>query len=355
MTNRRATSADVARLAGVSRTTVSFVLNERAEARIGAATRARVLEAAEQLGYRAHGPARQLAEGATRTLALVLRRSAEQVAMDPLLPETLRGLTDTARAAGYRVQVAPLAAEPGLVLDLLRSGEVDGLVISGPRVEDERLDGLDDPTIEELPIVVHGSLPGSALPSVDVDNGAGARQAVDHLIALGHRQIACITNAPLGYTSARERLDGYRAALSAAGIPHDPRLEAIGDFDPPSGGRAMAELLGRGVDFTAAFVAGDSVALGAIAALRESGRGVPRDISVVGFDDIPLAAYVDPPLTTVRLPARDLGAQAARVLLDRLAALTVPARTVLATRLVVRGSAIRPTVAPAPAAALMGR
>lgn len=355
MAKRRATSADVARLAGVSRTTVSFVLNDRADARIGAATRSRVHQAADRLGYRAHGPARQLAAGATRTLGLVLRRSAEQVAIDPLLPETLRGLTDQARAAGYRVQVEPLSAEPGAILDLLRSGEVDGLVISGPRIEDEALDGLDDPAADELPIVVHGSLPGSGLPSIDVDNVTGARQAVEHLITLGHRHIACITNAPLTYTSARERLEGYRAALEAAGIPAEPALEAIGGFDPPSGSRAMTELLGREVDFSAVFAAGDSVALGAIAALRQAGRRVPRDISIVGFDDIPLAAYLDPPLTTVRLPARELGALAGRILLDRLQAIAVPARTLLATRLMVRGSAVAPTAATAAAVVLMGR
>ena len=349
MTQRRATSADVARLAGVSRTTVSFVLNGRPEARIREATRARVLAAADRLDYRAHGPARQLAAGATHTLGLVLRRSPEKVAVDPLLPETLRGLTEAARSADYRIAVEPLQADPGLILDLLRSGEVDGLVLSGPRVEDEGLDGLDDPGSEDLPIVIHGSLPGSGLPSVDVDNTSGARQAVEHLLALGHRRVACITNAPLGYTSARERLAGYHAALAAAGLASDPRLEAAGDFDPPSGGRAMADLLGREVDFSAVFVASDSVALGAIAALRQAGRRVPGDISIVGFDDIPLAAYLDPPLTTVRLPARDLGAQAGRILLDRLHAIAVPARTLLATRLMIRGSAV------APAAVLTGR
>jgi LacI family transcriptional regulator, galactose operon repressor len=349
MSNRRATSADVARLAGVSRTTVSFVLNDRADARIGAATRKRVLEAADRLGYRPHASARHLAAGTTHTLALVLQRSAEQAAMDPLLPEMLRGLTESVGTLGYRVQLESLGEGSGAVLDLVRSREVDGVIVSGPRLEDPGLAGLEDPANAELPIVIHGSLPGSGLPSIDVDNFSGARQAVEQLIGLGHQRIACICSARMGFTSAQERRAGYRSALAEAGLPTERSLEASGDFEPASGSQAMSDLLEREVDFSAVFVASDSLALGAIAALRAAARNVPGDVSVVGFDDIPLAAYVDPPLTTVRVPARDLGGQAGRLLIDRLNAVAVPARTLLATRLIVRGSAA------APAAIVMGR
>ncbi len=340
MASKRATSYDVARMAGVSRTTVSFVLNERPGSAISEATRARVLAAAKTLGYSAHGPARQLAGGASRTLGLVLCQSPEQVAVDALLPDTLRGLAGAARSAGFRVLVESLPHHGDGYADLIHSRQVDGLVVSGPRADDRT---LADPGVAELPIVLQGTLAGSPLPSVDVDNVADARQAVEHLLALGHRRIACITNAPLTYTAAADRVAGYRAALSAAGLEAADDLLAEGDFDAASGHRAMAELLRRGDRFTAVFVASDVVALGAVAALREAGLEVPRDVSVVGFDDIPLAAFFDPPLTTVPLPAYELGLRAGQVLLERVAGRPVQRRTVLAAALVVRGSTAPPS------------
>src|SRR4029077_19275146 len=134
------------------------------------------------------------------------------------------------------------------------------------------------------------------------------------------------------YTAAQERLAGYRAALAAAGVAYDPVLVAEADFDAPSGHTAMAELLAR-TTFDAAFIASDVVALGAIGALRQAGRRVPDDVSIVGYDDIPLAAYFDPPLTTVRLPAFELGQAAGRALLERIAEPAISHRTLLPTEL----------------------
>lgn len=333
---RRPTSADVAARAGVSRTTVSFVLNGRADAKIPEVTRRRVLQAAEELGYFPNAPARQLAGGRSHVIALVLRQSAEQVASDAFLVETLRGLAATARAEGLRVMVEPLALDgpESSYASLLRAQQADGLVVSGPRT--------DDPSLLELvrdgfPVVLQGSLPDVPVASVDVDNVAGARQAVNHLLALGHRRIACITNAPFVYTAARERVEGYRLALAAAGIAADDALVEEGGFDAPSGHRAMTALLAR-TNFEAAFVASDVVALGAIGALRERRRRVPDDVSVIGFDDVPLAAFFDPPLTTVRLPAFELGQAAGQALIRRIADPTVADRTLLPTELVVRAS-----------------
>jgi DNA-binding LacI/PurR family transcriptional regulator len=172
---------------------------------------------------------------------------------------------------------------------------------------------------------------------VDVDNEAGARLAVEHLLALGHRRIACITNAPTAYTAASERVAGYREALAAAGIDEEPGMIAEGAFDAQSGHRAMADILSRSTP-DAIFVASDVVAIGAIAGLREAGLSVPGDVSVVGFDAIPLAAYLDPPLTTISLPAHDLGRAAGRALLDRIAGRPVAGRTLLPTELIVRAS-----------------
>jgi LacI family transcriptional regulator len=333
---RRPTSADVATAAGVSRTTVSFVLNGRQDVKIPDETRQRVLSAAQRLGYHPHAPARQLAGGRSHVIALVLRQTAEQIASDAVLAETLRGLAGAARAAGARVlveQLAPGDADASYAA-LLRAQHADGLVISGPRLDDPSIIGLVN---DDFPIVIQGAFPGLAVASVDVDNVAGSRGAVEHLLSLGHRRIACITNAPVVYSAARERLEGYRQALRAAGLPTPDELVAEAAFDAPSGRTAMARLLAT-TSFSAAFVASDVVALGAIGALRDAGMRVPRDISIVGFDDIPLAGYFDPPLTTVRLPAFELGQAAGRVLFDRIAGRPIVDRILLPTELVVRGS-----------------
>jgi DNA-binding LacI/PurR family transcriptional regulator len=336
---KRPTSADVAAAAGVSRTTVSFVLNDRADIKIPAATRVRVLDAARQLDYHPHAPARQLAGGRTHVIALVLHQSPEQVASDAVLAETLRGLASAARSRGFRVLVEPLGPDTAdaSYSSLLRAQHADGLVISGPRSDDPALIDL---VADGFPIVLQGAFPDLDVTSVDVDNVAGARGAVEHLLSLGHRRIACITNAPLVYTAAQARLTGYLEALAAAGIEAAPELVAEAAFDAPSGHVAMAGLLAR-TTFDAAFVASDVVALGAIGALRSAGLRVPDDVSIVGFDDIPLAAYFDPPLTTVRLPAFELGQAAGRALLERIADQAVPHRTLLPTELILRGSTAR--------------
>jgi LacI family transcriptional regulator len=338
---RRPTSADVAIEAGVSRTTVSFVLNGRTDVKIPNDTRQRVLSAAERLGYHPHASARQLAGGRSHVIALVFRQTPEQIAGDAILAETLRGLAAAARSVGFRVLVEPLAPDgpDATYTALLRAQHADGLVVSGPRVDDPSLAAL---IAEDFPIIIQGALPGVAVASVDVDNVAGARGAVEHLLALGHRRIACITNAPVVYTAAKERLEGYRLALAGAGLPIVDDLIAAAAFDAPSGHAAMVQLLGRGVPFDAVFVASDVVALGAIGALRDAGLRVPSDISIVGFDDIPLAAYFDPPLTTVRLPAFELGQAAGRALLERITDHATVSRTLLPTELIVRASTAPP-------------
>lgn len=338
MARKRPTSADVARLAGVSRTTVSFVLNANPGVQISPATRRRVLEAAESLGYTPSASARSLAGGSTRTLGLVVRQPPEQVAADALLADLLRGVSAAARDAGYRVLVEPIAPGDASYAALVRGRHVDGLILSGPLVEDRAV--LADQV--DLPVVLHGSLSGTQVPSVDVDNRAAARSVVEHLIGLGHRAIACVANSDASCVAAEERLAGYREALEAAGIPRDERLVTAAAFDANTGHAALTRLLRRGVPFSAVFAGNDVVALGVIAAARASGLRVPGDLSVVGFDDIPLAAHFDPPLTTVRVPAYELGFTAGRALVDRIAGRLGPVRSILATRLVVRESATAP-------------
>ncbi len=334
MSRDRPTSADVAKLAGVSRTTVSFVLNERADIRIPQATRARVLEAAVQLGYHPDAAAGQLARGDSLTIGLVLRMDASQIASDALLPQMVMGLGEAARVANYQVLLESLPPAPGGYRRLLQSRRVDGLVVSGPLVEDGELRDVRD---DGYPIVVHGHAASPVAPSVDVDNSSGARKAVGYLVEKGHTSIAMITNAPVSYASARERVEGYKLALQDAGIEFDPDLVAEGSFMPASGQTAMSRLL-VGRRFTAAFIASDAVALGAMAAARAARRRVPEDLSLVGFDDIPLASHFDPPLTTVTVPAYQLGVAAGNVLLAQIKGETVPQRTLFDTELCIRES-----------------
>lgn len=334
MARGRPTSFDVAHLAGVSRTTVSFVLNGRDDMSISQVTQDRVREAARTLGYEPSAPAAQLARGSSLTIGLALRQDPGQVASDALLPQIVQGVGDAARGANYLVLVESLPPLPGGYRRLLQSRRIDGLIVSGPLADDVELRRAND---DGFPIVLQGHMPTLSAPSVDVDNVAGAKAAVSCLIEQGHTGIAMITNAPLTYTSAAERLDGYRLALIEAGIEFDPQLVAEGAFMAQSGFEAMAMLLQRR-PFTAVFVASDVLALGAIGAVRAVGRRIPADISIVGFGDVPLAAHFDPPLTTVSIPAYALGKTAGNLLLALIRGETVPQRTLLETEFKVRES-----------------
>ena len=306
MPKKQATSQDVADLAGVSRTTVSLVLNNVPGMKISKETRQRVLEAARQLNYYPASAARTLASGRTHRIGLVFCEQRDHLIADAFLPAFLRGVSDLAHQESYRVvfQSAENATGETAYAGLLREQHVDGLIVSGPRSDDFHLSHLHE---EGYPLVLHGRSPDCALPFVDVDNIGGACKAVNHLIGLGHHRIGLITNAPLSYTSSQDRLTGYRLALQEAGLSLDDELVRYGEFSPESGQKAMESLLALPSLPSAVFIASDVVALGAMAAVRAQGMRIPRDIALVGFDDIFLAAYVSPPLTTVHLPAYGLG------------------------------------------------
>lgn len=318
MKARRVTSQDVADRAGVSRTTVSLVLNEVQGIQISEETRRRVLEAAQFLDYVPEAAAQALASRRVGIIGLILTRSPRHIASDTFLTQILDGLVEVVHEQGMRLLIDILEThhQKETYLHLIRSKRIDGLILSGPRFDDAALKSLE---ADGFPTVLMGSLPESGFYSVDVDNFNAAREAVDHLIRLGHKRIACITNAPTSYTAAAERLRGYRRALEAAGLPYDHLLVRQGDFEPESGYQQMMKLLQteyvQKEPFTAAFVASDVVAFGAKAAIREFNLKIPDDIALVGFDDVPFARYSDPPLTTVRLPAHDLGRTAGNQLI----------------------------------------
>jgi LacI family transcriptional regulator len=332
---KRVTAQEVADLAGVSRTTVSFVLNDVPGVRISEETRQKVLRAVKELGYFPHAAARSLATRKSYLIGFVLCQSPDRVFSDAFLPEVLKGVSEVARSSGFRVLVESVEdiTRPNAYIELVWEQRIDGLILSGPRSDDEQLPKLRK---EGFPVVLLGQLPGSGFPSVDVDNVSGAKKAVEHLIRLGHQRIGIITNAPPQYTGCAHRLEGYKKALLEHGLPYDEELVRYGDFTEESGYKAMKEMLP--LSPTAVFVASDLVAFGALAAIRELGLSIPKDVAVVGFDDVRLARYINPPLTTVRLPAYELGASAADMLVKIIKGEECEERLLLPTELVIRES-----------------
>jgi len=301
-----ATIKDVAREAGVSVATVSRVLNGSGP--VSEQTGQRIREVAGRLRYVPHGGARSLITRKTHTLGVLLPDLYGE-----FFSEVIRGMDDTAQHHGFHLLISRSHADKHGIETAMRAmrGRVDGVVAMSPDLDAESL--LDVPAM--LPVVLLCSAPrGDGADSLTIDNYAGSKAMVSHLIKLGHKRIAIIKGAPRNYDAA-ERFRGYRLALRQAGITLEPSLSPEGGFTEAGGYAAALELLKLNPRPTAIFAANDSMAIGALSALRESGVRVPEDIAVAGFDDIPLARYMDPPLSTVRVPTYDLGARAVEILL----------------------------------------
>lgn len=211
MVKSRPTQRQIAEEVGVSRTTVSLVLNDVPGTRITPETRQRILEVARRLNYYPDAAARTLVSGRTQTIGFVLCQSPDCIFVDAYLPEVLRGVGEVVQENGFRVLIHSVTdvTAPEAYIGLVREKHIDGIILSGPRSDDQQLPRL---KAEDFPIVLLGQLPSSGIPFVDVDNVGAAKQAVEHLIELGHRRIGIITNAPLAYTAARDRLSGSRQA-----------------------------------------------------------------------------------------------------------------------------------------------
>jgi LacI family transcriptional regulator len=313
---KRATIRDVASRAGVSHQTVSRVINGSSS--VTEQTRERVLGAIRELAYVPSPMARGLISNRTHSLGMV---SAE--ISDHSFAEAVAGAEAEARKRGYYLMVASVEDESRDdergYLRLMLARRVEGLIVARPSVPLSS-EQLLPAVAAGVPLVAIGAseLPGFTV--VDVDNVDGGRQATAFLVAQGHRRIATITG-PRNWPSAKGRLEGYRRALRAGGLGSNRALvETSPDWGLEEGRAAAARLLERGEPFTALFAQSDLIALGAIRELRARGLGVPEHVSVVGYDDIPVAAYVHPALTTVRQPIREVGEVAARIVLDRLAA-----------------------------------
>jgi DNA-binding LacI/PurR family transcriptional regulator len=337
---RRPTSYDVAKLANVSRTTVSLVLNNVPDVHINESTRKRVIESAIELDYIPDITGRRLASGKSFNLGLVLRINPDQVYADAFMLNVLLGIEHAARQSDFHILFKPLnIGDQSGYSQLILGRHVDGIILAVPRNDDiEILDIFQ----KGFPVIAIGQLPGTDIPFVAGDEMEGAKNATEHLIEQGYSDIGMITNAPLEYTSAQLRLQGYQRALEEAGITPDRSLLGIGSYTPVSGYQAMNQLLSRSRKPTAVFVASDSVAFGAIQAIKNAGISIPEDFAIVGFNDVPLAEFYDPPLTTVRLPAFELGRTASERLSKLVAGETLDeSGLLLETKLIVRSSSVK--------------
>ena len=326
------TIRDVAQLAGVSITTVSHVVNGTRP--VSADRMARVQQAIAGLGYQPNAVARSLRISETRMFGMIVPDNS-----NPYFAEVARSIEDASFELGYSVILCNSdedAIKEQAYLDLLVERRVDGIAFVATG---RRADCLDSKRLRGLPVVVvDREVDAGAWASVLVHNSRGGREAVAHLVKLGHRRIGCISG-PRGLGPSSERVRGYRAALRKAGMAPDPRWIVEGDFHAEGGYRAMCELLERDAALTAVFACNDMMAVGALRAIHEHGRRVPEDIALVGFDDIALASYTQPALTTIAQPYRELGRRVAQLLAKGASGEgAAPERIRLEPELVVRAS-----------------
>lgn len=327
---------DVAERAGVSVTSVSHVINETRP--VSDELRRRVLAAMEELGYQPNRLARSLRSGKSHTLGMIVPDSA-----NPFFAEIARGIEDTSFEHGYSLILCNSdnnLEKEAFYTNVLVEKQVDGILFLAAGVSSERICELQR---RGMPVVVlDRELPQVEVDSVLTDNTRGGWLATRHLLDLGHRRIACVTG-PSELTLSGLRVQGYQQALQEAGMEVDENLVISGDFHFESGFQALERLLDMDDPPTAIFACNDFMAVGAICAADMAGQRVPRDLSVVGFDDVKLASFTNPPLTTIAQPKYEMGALATMMLLERMDNPDLPPRhEVLDARLVVRRSTAPP-------------
>jgi len=307
--SQEVTMRDIAEHAGVSLATVSRVLNKTVP--VARSKRAAVMKAVEDLGYRPNVVARELARGRTQAMGVL-----PQGISNPFYSRLLKGVEQGLRGSAYYPLFASgeQPAEEALALDLLLSHRVEALILVGGHLPDEVLSNV----AQRVPLVAIGrTIHGLERRCVRVENLEGGYKATRHLRDLGHTRIAHITGHPW-HSDSVSRREGYEKALVETGLAVDPQLIVEGDWEEQSGLAATEKLLQAGIPFTAIFASNDQMACGAGLALLRHGLRVPRDVSIIGFDDQPSAAYTWPPLTSVRQPVVEMGVAAARALLDEL-------------------------------------
>jgi DNA-binding LacI/PurR family transcriptional regulator len=300
--------------------------------------RTQVEAAIVHLGYVPNRAARSLVTRRSGSVAVVIAEPTPRLFSDPFFPRLLRGVSGALSARDLQLVLLMPASpdEARRTGDYLAAGHVDGALLVSLHGNDPLPAAM---AKRGIPVVVGGRPPGRAAVSyVDVDNVQGSRMAVEHLVARGRGIVACI-GGPTDMSAGVDRLAGYRQALAAAGLDADEHLASAGDFTQQSGAEAMRRILAARPDVDAVFAASDQMATGALQVLRAAGRRIPEDVAVVGFDDSPIAETADPPLTSVRQPIEEMGAEMVRLLLEHTAHPgAAPRKVILATRLVERRS-----------------
>ncbi len=328
------TISDVAQRAGVSIATVSRVINGTAP--VSPETAQRVQEAIQDLAFVPRAAARVLASRRTQTLGLLLPQIGGAF-FSPLL----RGIEAEAQAAGYDLLVHATSHVPHAVGPIARRplGEhnTDGLIVFTQSIDEKELRRL---YAFGFPVVLLYQSPPPSLniPTVTVENKAGAQTIVEHLIRAHGRRRIVFLRGPAGNEDSEWRERGYREALEAHGIPFDPTLVATGGFNEEEAQVAMQTILAAGVGFDAVFGGDDDSAAGAIAALKQAGKRVPQEISVVGFDDVTVARYLHPPLTTIRTPIEQVGREGVRQLVRLISGQPADALVLMRTEFIIRES-----------------
>lgn len=304
---------NIARLANVSRTTVSRVLNNRPD--VNSETREKVLEIIKEYDFYPSVFAKGNKTKKINTLGLIIPYEYNSVFTNPFYSEVIRGILAEAASAGYYILNCSHRPNNDYI-SMFKQKRVEGFIVLSPNADNyELFEKFNDANI---PHVATAKIPNAkSLNYVDVDNSYGATLAVDHLVSLGHRRIAVITG-PKVLVSHEDRLAGYKHGLVQNGLPYQGQYIKFGDNSVESGFASALELLALEEKPTAFFAGADMMAIGAIKAMRSVGLMVPEDFSVVGFDDIPIAEHIDPPLTTVGQPASQKGSEACRRLIQYL-------------------------------------
>lgn len=324
---------DVAEKAGVSVSTVSHVVNETRF--VSAETRGRVLSAMDDLNYQPNKLASSLRrkDKRTQTLGLLVPDS-----LNPFFTEALRGVEDACFKANYNVFLCNSENQPEKELEYLEDligKQIDGIILISTGTQDS-IALLNQNNI--TPVLVDRELGHNTCDSVMLENELGGQIATQYLINLGHQRIGCITG-PSFLTPSAKRVLGYRKSLQDAGISIDEAMIVQGDFRPQSGFSGMNTLLALPDPPTAVFACNDMMAIGAMHAIHEAHLQIPKDISIIGFDDIMFASYTMPPLTTVAQPSYEMGLIAAEILINRLSDTRSQSRQeILLPRLVIRKS-----------------
>lgn len=330
---------DLAALSGVSRATVSRVINGGS---VSEATRDRVMAVLEQTGYRPNLAARTLASGRSGVVGVVMHVESHELFQDPYFSQLLQGMSDalSETATGMMLWLGNRSKEETLD-QILGMGLLEGVIVTAYNLEDPLVDGL---LTSQLPTVLVGHRRADRSASyVDVDHVQAADSVTSHLVDAGRRRVGHITGRR-GTVAGEDRILGYRRAMDRARLPTEG-LIADGDFRKASGATAALELLDRGVD--AMFCANDAMAVGALETIRARGLRVPQDVALAGFDDLEFAADMDPPLTTVRQGIHAQGAEAANTLARLMDDPDGgPRRVILPTELVIRRSTVGGVQAP---------